>query len=141
MNREKVRKFFWVTLAGVIAFNIYFVRELLAAEILFALGLGVIFCLWFLFFLANEIGQKTAGVVRRHSGELAPARAEVLRVSQKTFEQVRSFSRFASEAFLRGLRSIPPFLSTAFGAARRRWAHVEVLARKSFQRSGSQAAH
>lgn len=58
-RNKKVQNWLWFSLAALIAVQMYFVREMLAAlfifAVLFALGAGVVFVL----FLFDQISQRT----------------------------------------------------------------------------------
>ena len=60
-SEKKVRKWMWVGLAAFVALQIYFVREMLAALVLFT-GVFVIFAIIALFlYLVDQAGQWSIG--------------------------------------------------------------------------------
>lgn len=57
MQSMRLRKWLWIAVAAVIVFQAYFVRELLAAEILFALGFAFIAALGALAYVLGSLGE------------------------------------------------------------------------------------
>jgi hypothetical protein len=92
----KVRKGTLAIVAAVVIFQLYFVRELIAAELLFAGGFAVLFILGGIFYLVGVVGERgldwaeaglrvTADVARRGYAGLEE-------VSRKPFRAPRSES-------------------------------------------------
>ena len=95
-RKPKVRNRVLAVLAVILILQIYFVRELLAAELLFGLGFAVLLALGALFYVVGAIGERgldwaeaglrvTADVVRRGYTGLEE-------VSRKPFRAPRSES-------------------------------------------------
>jgi hypothetical protein len=57
-DRIRIRKGMWVILAVVVVLQAYFVRELLAAELLFALGFAGLLALGGLAYLLGTLGER-----------------------------------------------------------------------------------
>lgn len=96
MTRIRIKKWMWWALIVVIAFQIYFVRELFAAELLFGAGFVLLFVLGALFYLAGAVGERGLDWAGAHVHFLTSAarwgvgRFEAL--SKKTFRHPRSES-------------------------------------------------
>ncbi len=97
MNRgyqDRARKWMWIFLAVLVAFQLYFVRELLAALLLFALGFAVLGGLVLVFFLAEQAGQVSLAWLEPHTRAAAGlARRGLLLVedlSKRPFRRPRS---------------------------------------------------
>jgi hypothetical protein len=123
MTRERARKAFWVCLAALVALQIYFVRELLAAELLFAGVFGVLFLLWFVFFLADEIGRRFASWAQRQSVHVQ-AFGQVAR--REWIEAETGAAKFARA--LSGVTDMQSFVAAVTPAA----ADARVFARRQF---------
>jgi Mg2+/citrate symporter len=59
-QRLRKNKWFWAAIAAVVALQLYFVRELVAAELLFALLFGIALIAWLVFYLVGEAGERGA---------------------------------------------------------------------------------
>lgn len=57
-KRPKIRKAAFILLAVFIVLQIYFVRELLAAELLFGLGFAVLLAVGGIFYLVGMLGER-----------------------------------------------------------------------------------
>ncbi len=57
VNKDDARKWMWVFLAALVALQLYFVRELLAALFLFTLGFALLAGLALVFFLVDQARQ------------------------------------------------------------------------------------
>jgi hypothetical protein len=96
MTRVRIKKWMWWALAAIVAFQIYFVRELLAAELLFGLGFLLLFVFVGLFYVAGAVGERGLDWAGAHVHFLTSAarwslgRFEAL--SKKTFRHPRSES-------------------------------------------------
>ena len=67
-TRDSGRKWMWWILGAVVAFQLYFVRELLAAFALFALGFAFIGVLTIGFLLLQRVWQAGLARVQQRSG-------------------------------------------------------------------------
>jgi len=89
-----VKKWVWFILAAAIALQIYFVQELLAAELLFALLLAIGLFIAFVIFVAQEIGERGVGWIKPRAMELAGMAwrrlVQLEEFSRKTFRHQRS---------------------------------------------------
>jgi hypothetical protein len=96
MRRLRIKKWMWWALAAIVAFQIYFVRELLAAELLFILGFLFLVVFGGLFYLAGAVGERGLDWAGAHAHFIKSAarwslsRFEAL--SKKTFRHPRSES-------------------------------------------------
>ena len=83
-------------LAILFIFQLYFVRELLAAEILFAMGFGVLFLLGSLFYVIGAISERgfdwTEAGVRVIANSARRSYATLEEISRKPFRHPRSES-------------------------------------------------
>jgi hypothetical protein len=96
MTRIGIKKWMWWALIVAVALQIYFVRELLAAELLFVFGFLLLFMAVGLFYLAGAVGERGLDWAGAHVHFLGSAarwslgRFEAL--SKKTFRHPRSES-------------------------------------------------
>lgn len=72
VNKDRLRKWLWVTLAAAIAFQLYFVRELLAALFLFTLAFAVLAGLAVVFYLFDQAGQLSLAWVEPRARQVIP---------------------------------------------------------------------
>lgn len=88
--KGNARKRLWTGLAVALALQLYFVRELLAAEILFAFVFAVLLLLGFAFFLLNEFGQRSMAWAESHAPSLVRYHAAYLgQLSKSPFHRPR----------------------------------------------------
>ena len=80
MSKARIKKWMWVALAGIVALQLYFVRELLAAELLFGLLLLFGLSVAFLFFMIQQIGERGLGWLKPYA--LGMARSAWHRIVQ-----------------------------------------------------------
>jgi hypothetical protein len=96
VKHSKVRKRLTLALIVVLVLQLYFVRELIAAELLFGLGFLVLVGLVGIFYLVGLIGERSLGLLETATHGIAPyARRGYLRVeelSKKPFRHPRSES-------------------------------------------------
>jgi len=59
VNQDQARKWMWIFLAALVALQVYFVRELLAALFLFTLGFGALAGVALVFFLFERAGHRS----------------------------------------------------------------------------------
>ena len=92
----KVRYATLSLLAVLFIFQLYFVRELLAAEILFAMGFGALFLLISLFYVIGAISERgfdwTEAGVRVIANSARRGYATLEEISRKPFRHPRSES-------------------------------------------------
>jgi hypothetical protein len=92
----KVRYATLSILAILFIFQLYFVRELLAAELLFAMGFGVLFLLGSLFYVIGAISERgfdwTEAGVRVIANSARRGYATLEEISRKPFRHPRSES-------------------------------------------------
>jgi hypothetical protein len=95
-EKAKVRKGMFSILAVFFVLQIYFVRELLAAELLFCMGFAVLFCLGLVVYAVGAIGERGLDVaefgVRVISNSARRGYASLEEVSRKPFRAPRSES-------------------------------------------------
>jgi hypothetical protein len=96
VEKAKVRKGLWLGVAIFFVFQLYFVRELLAAELLFGLGFAVLFSLVALAYMVGSLGERGldyAEVGVRVIGDSARRGLSALEeISRKQFRHPRSES-------------------------------------------------
>ena len=94
MTRDGLRKWMWVFLAALIAFQFYFVRELLSALLLFGIGFAAVFALIAAVYLLHRGWETTlAGIGRGARPVLGLARRGLVfaeEFSRKPFRRPRS---------------------------------------------------
>jgi hypothetical protein len=95
VNKDRLRKWLWVTLVAAIAFQLYFVRELLAALFLFTLAFAVLAGLAAVFYLVDQAGQLSLAWVEPRARQVMPKlRGRALglleELSKKPFRRLRS---------------------------------------------------
>ncbi len=86
VNKESARKWIGVGVAVAIALQIYFVRELIAAEILFLVLFGIALVLGFVLYLVDQIGERSVAWAESQ----APVLADFAR---RRFSQVGELSK------------------------------------------------
>lgn len=90
ISKESARKWLWVAVAVAVALQIYFVRELLAAEILFAVLFGIALVLGFVFYLVDQIGEYSVAWAESGATALADfARRRVAQLGELTKKPFR----------------------------------------------------
>lgn len=96
VEKAKVRKGLLLGIAIFFVFQLYFVRELVAAELLFGLGFGVLLAIGALAYLVGSLGERGldfAEVGIRAVGVSARRGFSALEeISRKQFRQTRSES-------------------------------------------------
>jgi hypothetical protein len=95
-EKAKVRKGMLSILAVFFILQIYFVRELLAAEVLFGMGFAVLFCLGLVIYAIGALGEKGLDVaevgVQVISNSARRSYASLEEISRKPFRAPRSES-------------------------------------------------
>jgi hypothetical protein len=95
-EKAKARKAMLSVIAAVFVLQLYFVRELLAAEVLFCMGFAVIFGLALLVYAVGAIGERGLDVaevgVRAVSVSARRTYAGLEEISRKSFRHPRSES-------------------------------------------------
>lgn len=96
VEKAKVRKGLLLGVATLLVFQLYFVRELLAAELLFGLGFAVLLAVAALAYLVGSLGERGldfAEVGVRVIGDSARRGFSAIEeISRKQFRQTRSES-------------------------------------------------
>ena len=96
MTRKRIKKWVWITFAVVIALQVYFVREMLAAELLFGLLFLILLLIVLLAYLLKQAGERTLAWAKpaAHWLGLTARRGFVLAeaISRKPFRHLRSES-------------------------------------------------
>ncbi len=95
ISKESAREWLWFAVAVAVALQIYFVRELIAAEILFLALFGVGLVLGFVFYLVDQITERS--VAWAESGATALADFARHRAGQLGDLTKKSFRRAGSE--------------------------------------------
>jgi hypothetical protein len=95
-EQARVRKRMLSILAAIFVLQIYFVRELLAAELLFGMGFAVLFFLGLTIYLVGALGERGLGVaeavVRVISKSARHGYASHEEIGRKSFRHPRSES-------------------------------------------------
>ena len=95
-EKAKVRKGMLSIVAAFFILQLYFVRELLAAELLFGMGFAVLFCLALLVYAIGAIGERGLGVaeigVKAISNSARRGYAGLEEISRKSLRHPRSES-------------------------------------------------
>jgi hypothetical protein len=96
LEKAKVRKGMISIFAVFFVLQIYFVRELLAAELLFGMGFAVLFCLGLMIYAVGVLGERGLDVaelgVRIISNSARRGYASLEEVTRKPFRDPRSES-------------------------------------------------
>jgi hypothetical protein len=96
IERAKIQKGLLMFLAVLFTLQMYFVRELLAAELLFGLGFAVLLFLGGIIYLVGAIGERgldlTEAGVRVVAGSARRGYAGLEEISRKSFRHARSES-------------------------------------------------
>jgi len=71
-KKDRLKKWMWGSVAGVLALQLYFVRELLAALFLFTLAFAVLAGLALLFYLVQQAGQLGLAWVESRARNMVP---------------------------------------------------------------------
>jgi hypothetical protein len=91
-----LRNWIWAAVVVVIALNIYFVRELFAAELLFGLLIGSLLLVGFVFYLVQQAGELGLAWARPAVRVLAQTArrgwSQLEEISRKPFRHPRSES-------------------------------------------------
>ena len=93
-NEERARKWMWAFLVALVAFQIYFVRELLAALLLFTMGFAVLAGIALILYLAQQAGQQSMAWVEPRTRWMTVAARRgwehLEELSKKPFHRPRS---------------------------------------------------
>lgn len=97
LRKTRLPKWAWWTLAALVALQIYFVRELLAAFVIFTVGFSVLACIALVFYLVEKAGEVSVAWVEPRARVLAPRLREgsaklVEELSKRPFRRPRSES-------------------------------------------------
>lgn len=96
MQIRRIPKWVWWCAVALVAFQIYFFRELVAAELLFAIVFGGFLLLVLSIYIVSEAGDRGLGWMEANRrGFVAQARRQWTRVeavSKKTFRRPHSES-------------------------------------------------
>ncbi|MGA9185553.1 MAG: hypothetical protein WA875_07015 [Candidatus Acidiferrales bacterium] len=92
-KKTNLSKGMWTAIAAIVIMQMYFVRELLAAELLFAAGFAVLFVLGAIFYLVGAIGQRGLDLTEAGARVLAAsARRGYEELNRKPFRHQHSES-------------------------------------------------
>jgi len=67
MGKEKGWKWFWVALGALVALQLYFVRQLLAAYFLFAVVFAILPVVAAIFFILEEVSERGVSWAEAHA--------------------------------------------------------------------------
>jgi len=85
-NESQARKWVWGILAGIVALQLYYVRAMLTALLLFTVGFSLVALVGLVIFIMDRAGQRSLAWVEAHSG---PA----VRVARRGWILVEDISR------------------------------------------------
>ena len=95
-KETKVRKRVALFLLVFLVLQLYFVRELIAAEVLFGLGFLVLFTLGGIFYFVGAIGERSFNLLEAGARAVAPVArrgyTKIEEISQRPFRHPRSES-------------------------------------------------
>lgn len=86
MTKERVKKWLWVSFWVAVAFQIYFVRELFAAELLFGLLFVVLLSIGSVLYLIGQAGEMSLNWAK-------PLARSLVQTARRGLVQVEEFSR------------------------------------------------
>lgn len=96
MSKVRVKKWVWGVVAAVIALQVYFVRELFAAELLFAFIFGTLLLLVVAFYLLKEASERGISLAESWVRVVSPTVRRGFQyleeISRKPFRRPRSES-------------------------------------------------
>jgi hypothetical protein len=107
MSKVRIKKWMWWTLAGWVALQLYFVREMLAAELLFGLFFAALLLLGVVSYLVGVAGERFFSWAEKRARFLAPVARRAFRgleeiagtvlglagqLGRRGFEWARSFT-------------------------------------------------
>jgi hypothetical protein len=85
-----------MVVVALLVLQLYFVRELIAAEVLFGLGFLVLLTLGLIFYLVGAVGERGFGLVEEAGRAVVPVArrgyARIEELSKKPFRHPRSQS-------------------------------------------------
>lgn len=88
---KQLRKRIWTGVGVIIALNIYFVRELLAAELLFGFFVGALLLVGFVFYLVQQAGELSLNWAR-------PVVRALAQTARRGWPQLEEISQKPSES-------------------------------------------
>ena len=95
-KKRKLNRAIWWTAGIIFVLQMYFVRELLAAELLFGLAFAVLFSIGFVLYMIGQAGERGFGWVETHARTLAISSRRAVSLlqllSRRTFRHLRSES-------------------------------------------------
>jgi hypothetical protein len=95
-KQQKINRALWGALAAAFIFQLYFVRELLAAELLFGAAFAVLFITGFVIYMLGRAGERGFTWAESRTRALAQSSRRGLsaleEISRKTFRHPRSES-------------------------------------------------
>jgi hypothetical protein len=95
-REAKVRKRLLLVLLALLVLQLYFVRELVAAEVLFGLGFLVLLTLGGIFYFVGAVGERSFNLLEAGVRAATPAArrgyARIEEISKKPFRHPRSES-------------------------------------------------
>ena len=96
VKQQKLTRALWWALGITFVFQLYFVRELLAAELLFGAAFAVLFIIGFVIYMLGRAGERGFVWAESRTRALAHATRQGLsaleEISRKTFRHPRSES-------------------------------------------------
>jgi hypothetical protein len=86
VQKAKIQRRLWYALAGFLILQIYFVRELLAAELLFAIVFALFAMLALVFYFVGLIGERGVDLAEAGARFMAP-------LVRRSFASLEDFSK------------------------------------------------
>ena len=92
-KQQRISRALWWAIAAAFIFQMYFVRELLAAELLFGAAFAVLFLIGFVIYMLGRAGERGFGWAESRTRALARRGMGALdEISRRTFRHPRSES-------------------------------------------------
>lgn len=95
-RKQKLNRAIWWALGIIFVLQLYFVRELLAAELLFGMLFAVLFTIGFVIYMIGRAGERSFGWAESGTRALAHSTrrglSAVQEISRRTFRHLRSES-------------------------------------------------
>ncbi|MFZ0633905.1 MAG: hypothetical protein WA755_02010 [Candidatus Acidiferrales bacterium] len=95
-NKQKLNRVFWWSLGIIVVLQLYFVRELLAAELLFGIGFAILFSIGMFVYMIGRAGERSFSWAESRTRALAHTTRRGLgaleEISRRPFRHPRSES-------------------------------------------------
>ena len=140
-KQAQLRKGLTAFLAVILFLQLYFVRELIAAELLFGIGFLVFLALVALFYAIGSLGERAFTGVREGFSAAAPVvRREYLRLQETSKGVLGASAPRARRVYLWLEETGKARFRAVAPAARRAYLRVEEISKKPFRHPRSESA-